>query len=170
MTFQTNSRLVRALAGVVATMLFLGAAPAQAEFMGGGYIHAIQGCQTAGFPTGTQMVRARYSAVETDGVNAVVLNFAVGGVNTYTIAGSGLAPSRGFRRASGTATWGAQYVMHPAPTIRVIERETVVPMARAASSAVTGSTRMVRLHLQIRNFNGVRGCIVDTVLNLARWN
>lgn len=170
MTFQTLLRSARNLAAAATALLALSVAPAQAEFTGGGYIYSLGGCDTAGFPIGTQMVRSRYAATETDGINSIVLFFAVGGANTYTIAGGGLDPATAFRRATGTSTWGAQYTMTPAPTIRVLERETVVPTARFSQSRVDARTQTVRLRLTIRNFNGVQGCQVNAVLTMARWN
>ncbi len=170
MTIQTFLRSARALATASLAALTLSAVPAQAEFTGGGYIYSLGGCEEAGFPVGTQMVRSRYAATETDGTNSIVLFFAVGGANTYTIPGAGLEPARAFRRATGTSTWGAQYTMSPAPTIRVTERETVVPMARFRQSRVDENSRAVRLQLTIRNFNGVSGCAVNAVLTMARWN
>lgn len=170
MRIQSLLRTLRLAIVGAAAALTLTAAPAHAEFMGGGHVSAVRGCERAGFPVGTQMVRARYAAVETDRVNSIVLYFAVGGANTYTIAGGAMTPSNTYRRATGSSLWGASYTMSPAPSIRVVEREIVVPTARFSSSVVDANTRMVRLVLTIRNFNGVSGCEANVVLNLARWN
>lgn len=159
-------RLSARLAPLVAVALMGVSAPAHAEFMGGGYLTDYAGCDQYGWPVNVEMVRARYSAREIDGgPSQIVLNFAVGGVNTYVYYGD-LSPSRAWRQASGQVIWGTTGAIRPAPRLRVLERESI-PFAGASFDA---HVENIRLRLRIRHFNGMRGCTVTAVLMLNDWN
>ena len=159
-------RLTARLAPLAAVAVVAVSTPAHAEFMGGGYLTDYAGCERYGWPVNVEMVRARYSAREIDGgPSQVVLNFAVGGVNTY-VHGGDLAPGRAWRSATGQVIWGTAGTMSPAPRIRVLERESVPFVGATFDEHV----ETVRLRLRIRNFNGMRGCTVTAVLMLNDWN
>lgn len=141
------------------------ATPAEAEFMGGGYLTDYYGCERYGWPINTEMVRARYSAAEIDGGRSqLVLNFAVGGVNTYTVRGN-LAPGPAWRATLGQVIWGTIGNMRPRPQLRVLERQSV-PFVDATFDE---HVENIRLQVRIRNFNGMSGCTVTAVLMLNDW-
>lgn len=150
----------------LAVLLMILTGPARAEFMGAGFLTDYYGCERYGWPVSTEMLRARYSAREIDGdVSQLVLVFAVGGVNTYTVAGD-LAPSSAWLRAQGQVIWGTSHAMGTRPRLRIMERESV-PFAGAPFDA---RTEHIRLRAQIQNFNGMAGCTVTAVLMLNHWN
>lgn len=154
------------LAAVAALALLSLASPARAEFMGGGYLTDYANCDPYGWPVNTEMVRARYSAAEIDGgPSQLVINFAVGGINTYTYNGN-LTPSRIWRAAIGRVIWGTFNVMGTNPRLRVLERESV-PFAGATFDE---HVETIRLRVRIRHFNGMQGCTVTAVLMLNDWN
>lgn len=157
-------RLVRPLARLAMVgLLVLAAMPARAEYLGGGTIYAPYNCS---WPVQAEMTRARYIPGETaDGRSQVTLNFAVGGVNVYTIRND-LEVSRTWRRAYGRSIWGALYGMGTAPLVRVLAREDAL---YTGGGAIEDMPR-VRLRLRIRNFNGERGCSVTVALMLNRVN
>ncbi|MBN8292956.1 hypothetical protein JI664_13365 [Rhodobacter sp. NTK016B] len=141
------------------------ASPARAEFTGGGYITDAWGCEDYGFPTQTEMVRARYSAREIDGgASELVLNFAVGGANILRVWNE-LDPGNGWMRAYGNVVWGRMYSMGPQTWVRVLAREGV-PFA---STTFDEHSEHIRLRLRITNFNGMRGCGVTVTLMLNNW-
>ncbi|WP_323035483.1 hypothetical protein [Pararhodobacter sp.] len=157
-------RLVRPLARLaVIGLLLLAAMPANAEYMGGGAIYAPYNCS---WPVQTEMTRARYVPGEdTDGRSHVTLNFAVGGVNIYTIR-QNLEEARTWRRGFGRSVWGALYGMGAAPTVQVLTRSDAI---YNGGDNLEYISRM-RLRLRIRNFNGERGCSVSVALMMERWN
>ncbi len=163
MTILTTFARVMRRSALVA-VLGAAALPAHAEFMGGGVIYDPVGCA---WPTGVEMTRARYRAIEADGgdLSELVLNFAVGGVNTYAVQGA-YAPGRAWVRNTGRSIWGGFYPMSPrSPRIRVLERETVPYIGGAIADA-----RDIRLRVRIREFNGQGGCSVSVALQMHRWN
>ncbi|MCB1406197.1 MAG: hypothetical protein KDK01_08015 [Rhodobacteraceae bacterium] len=158
------SRLARyAFRLAIVGLLALATAPAHAEYMGGGAISAPYNCS---WPTGVEMTRARYIPGETaDGFSHVTLNFAVGGLNTYTFR-QDLTPSRQWRRGMGRAVWGEMYFMTRSPQVRVPRRHDAVFNALADME----TSNDIRLRLRIRNFNGEAGCSVTVSLMLHRWD
>ncbi len=166
MSIQTRLRALCArIAPLTAAAVLTLATPAQAEFMGGGFLTDYQGCQRYGWPVNTEMVRARYSAQEIDGgPSQLVLSFAVGGINTYLVR-AGLAPSNTWHRAPGTVIWGTADNTTTA-RLRVLERESVPFIGATFDEHVEN----VRLRVRIRNFNGMQGCTVTAVLMFNDWN
>ncbi len=158
------SRLLRyGLKLVVVGLLALATMPAHAEYMGGGTIYAPYNCS---WPTGVEMTRARYIPGETaDGRSHITLNFAVGGLNTYTFRGN-LTPSRAWRRGNGRSIWGEIYFMRERPSVRVLRRQDAI----FSGAADMESSEDIRLRVRLRNFNGERGCSVSVALMLHRWN
>lgn len=145
----------------VALGLALGAAPARAEYAGGGYLSDYSGCEANGWPVVTEMFRARYSPSEEGGRNCeLVLNLAVGGVMVYRL-NSTMAPSRLWRTAQGFATWGALYASNPRPSLRVVERRNAT-----TGNASIPRTPEIYMQVRIRNFNGARGCTVTANIML----
>lgn len=157
------SRLMRlAFRLAIVGLLALATAPAQAEYMGGGAISDPYNCT---WPVGVEMTRARYVPGESSGGDShVTLNFAVGGLNTYTFR-QNLTPSRAWRRGMGRGVWGEIFTMAAAPLVRVEQRHDAVFDALADMDRTTD----IRLKLRIRNFNGQRGCTVTVSLMLHRW-
>jgi len=153
-----------ALQVLILVLLALATTPARAEFMGAGTIFGAANCS---WPTGVEMTRARYRAVETDGgrSSSITLNFAVGGVNTYNIYGAA-APSRAWRRAAGRSIWGALNNMGTRPLVRVLLRQT----GTFTGPADMDTAQDIYLRLRIRNFNGEPGCAVTVGLMLNRVN
>lgn len=158
------SRLFRNVTRLaIVAVLALAAFPANAEYTGGGAIFAPYHCT---WPIGVEMTRARYVPGETSGGNSeVTLNFAVGGLNTFSFR-SNLAPARYWRRGSGRGVWGALYYMQAQPAVRVLRRTD----ATYNGGADMNLNDSIRLRLRIRNFNGERGCTVSVALMLHRWD
>lgn len=153
------------LAPMAFLLMVVLAAPARAEFTGAGFITDPWGCEDYGFPTQTEMVRARYSAREIDGgASELVLNFAVGGSNVLRIWNT-LEPDNGWMRAYGNVIWGRLYSMGAQTWVRVLAREGV-PFA---TTTFNEYSEHIRLRLRITNFNGMRGCGVTLVLMLNNW-
>lgn len=162
-----NALVTRSFCGLmrltVVGLLIFGAAPAQAEFMGGGVILDPYNCA---WPTGPEMTRARYvPSGPTNQTNNVTLNFAVGGVNVYTVRSS-MTPSRRWARATGRSVWGAHYFMGTAPWVRVLQHDDPI----YSGSVDAAQADSLRLRLRIRNFNGQRGCSVTVALMMNRVN
>ena len=149
-------------AAALAGLMLLAPPQARAEFTGGGSIHSPYGCEAAGWPWHSEMTRARYRAVETDGGthSEVTLLFAVGGLNTYRIPGT-LTRANTFRVAYGASVWGSIYSMARRPRVRVLERESFPYINQDIRTA-----QDIRLQLRIRNFNGAEGCAVTVSLVL----
>lgn len=159
------SRLMRPLMrlAIVGTLV-LAAMPANAEYMGGGSIYAPYNCS---WPVNTEMTRARYVPLD-DGTatpSTVTLNFAVGGVNTYTFRGD-LSRSNSWLRMTGRSVWGGLYFMNISPQVRVLMRSNA--LYRGDTDIETDDN--IRLRLRIRNFNGESGCSVTVALMLHRWD
>ncbi|MCB1389341.1 MAG: hypothetical protein KDK12_09435 [Rhodobacteraceae bacterium] len=150
----------------VTLALLLAAFPARAEFMGGGYLSDSAGCDSYGWPLGTEMVRARLNAAQIDGDQSeLVINFAVGGANTYRFRGN-VVPGRRWRDVDGAVIWGRLYDLGNRTQIRILDTD-LVPFE---GGTVDEHTRQFRLRARIRNFNGMRGCSVTAVLMLYYWN
>jgi len=153
-------------APVTLVLVLLATAPARAEFMGGGYLTDTSGCGQYGWPSNAEMVRARLSAAQIDGGNSeLVLNFAVGGSNTYRFRGD-VATGRGWVRTTGAVVWGRLYDLGTRSRIQILDTDNV-PFVGGTPDA---TTRRFRLRARIRNFNGMRGCDVTAVLMLEHWN
>jgi hypothetical protein len=147
-------------------LVLMAAAPARAEFMGGGYLADADGCRSYGWPLNTEMVRARLNARQIDGgVSELVLSFAVGGANTYRIRAD-VAPSRTWHRVEGSVIWGRLYQLGNRTQIRILATD----LAPFTGGTIDAHTRQFRLRARIRNFNGMQGCSVTAVLMLNYWN
>ena len=159
-----NHFLLR-FAPIFTLVLLIATAPARAEFMGGGYLTDYQNCARYGWPVNTEMLRARYSASELDGgPSELVMTFAVGGINTYTL-NRALVPARAWRPAQGQVTWGTTNTMGTRPRLRVLERETV-PFVGGHFGEYA---EHIRLRVRIQHFNGMQGCTVTAVMMLNNW-
>lgn len=132
------------------------AAPAQADYVGGGYLRALSGCESAGWPTQVEMFRARYLPEEVDGTRSTLtIATAVGGTFTYVIWDE-LSAANHWRNAFGYSVWGEVYAPRPRPRVRVLARD-----SSTVGIAVPPQHSDIALSVRIRHFNGVRGCTVE---------
>ena len=106
------------------------------------------------------------NAAQIDGDQSeLVINFAVGGANTYRFRGN-VVPGRRWRDVDGAVIWGRLYDLGNRTQIRILDTD-LVPFE---GGTVDEHTRQFRLRARIRNFNGMRGCSVTAVLMLYYWN
>jgi len=137
------------------------AAPAQADYVGGGYLRAMSGCETVGWPTQVEMFRARYLPKEVDGSRSTLtIATAVGGTFTYVVWDE-LSASTSWRAAFGYSVWGEVYAPRPRPRVRVMERND-----SNTGGATLPASSDIRMSVRIRHFNGVRGCMVEAHMML----
>jgi len=147
-------------------LALLAALPARAEYMGGGYLSDAYGCERYGWPLGTEMVRARLNARQLGGwTSELVLNFAVGGSNTYRFRGDVTQAPR-WHRVEGAVVWGRLYDLGSRTQIRILS----VDLAPYSGGAISEHAPTIRLRARIRNFNGLQGCAVTATLMLNTWD
>ncbi|MCB1396398.1 MAG: hypothetical protein H6898_06975 [Rhodobacter sp.] len=161
MTAFLRSQSTRFLPVAVACGLAFAALPAQAEYAGGGYLSDYRGCESNGWPTNIEMVRARYSPSEEGGnTSEIVLDLAVGASMVYRVNGA-LEPNNRWRAAEGYNTWGALYRSTPRPSLQIRERRSAI-----SGGATIPASYQIYMQVRIRNFNGARGCYATANLML----
>ena len=158
----TLSLFPRTAAAALAVATTLTALPAQADWIGGGYLANPWGCEAAGWPRGVEMFRARYVPAEDGGMptSSITLDLAVGGSMAYIVRGE-LTPSDEWRNADGYAVWGSLYRSSPAPVLQVTQR-----WSATTGDAWLPRTHEIRMTVRIGNFNGRYGCSVDAIMML----
>lgn len=162
MTLLNRIRILpKAAVLALSAALTFSATDARAEYVGAGYLQADWGCQDSGWPTGTEMFRARFTPAELGGrMSVLVLDLAVGGTMVYRVRGP-LDWSRRWHRANGVSVWGDLYRGAQSPRLRLMYL-----MAGTTGNASFPEHNDVRLGVRIRHFNGDRGCVVTAHMML----
>lgn len=151
-----------ALAVLVAGVL--SAAPAQAEYRGGGVVHTFSGCETYGWHIEDAWpVRGIYGPSEVFGNPSTISLFNAWGGAWHFNANVEFAP--GPSRYLGRGGWihRTMAVWPERPRIRVLERSVVLPRNETFANAL-----VVDLRMRVFNFAGVRGCAASVDLTLHR--
>lgn len=145
-----------AFAGAVA------AAPAHAEFRGGGIIHGFSGCAAIGWADGeADHIRARYGPSEVFGAPSTVSLFFPNGGALHLLTGSAMEPGQSRYRSRGFGVFRTLWFWDGRARMRVNYRQVILP--RNASFAEADAIDMGFL---ISNFGGDPNCSARVDLSL----
>jgi len=159
-TFSTIKKTTAAL-GLAAALFAAPAAQAQ-EFRGGGALHSFSGCEEQGW-SDTTFVRARMRLADDNNAEHSVSLFLPAGGAVSVSFNYNFRPSTRFRRSTGYAVWEAFGRWSPNPQTRLRLVEVIAPDGESLANATD-----LRLQLQIKNFNWLRGCRATVDLAVIR--
>jgi hypothetical protein len=157
--FSYAARTAGVLVLAASTMM---AAPAHAEFRGGGAIHDFDGCEAQGWQ-GTIPVRIRYRPGEVLG-NPTTMSFFLENGGALTV--------RTYREFEDRSTWflgrgdsifSGFFNWQERPRMRILRRIVNEPSGGTIFDATEISIRM-----RIQNWNGVAGCTADASMIMHR--
>jgi hypothetical protein len=162
MTMTIFPRAVRTAGAMALAAATLMAAPAHAEFRGGGALHNFVGCEAQGW-YGTNAVRVRYRPGELLG-NPTAISFFLpdGGALTMRTYREFVDRSNWFL-GRGDAIWDQFYNWGTRPRMRILRR-----IVNEPSGAGFVDATEITIRMRIQNFNGLAGCTADASMILHR--